>query len=166
MNTFNNRLLEFIKHNCLNDSEFANSVEIEKATISRIRKNEIKSPKISLLQKVVEVYQLNPYKVYELLTGEVYTEKPQGSVTAELEALKKENNELKKRVERYLKIIENFSENIYLTSPGTGTGRSVVELGKTATTQHIINSLHTQQEEIYGVPVEVEKEKPPDQALH
>ena len=89
MNTFNDRLLEFIKDNCSSDSDFVDSVEIDRSTITRIRKNEIKSLKISLLQKIIEIYQLNPYDVYQLLTGEVYTEKPKGSTTAELEILRK-----------------------------------------------------------------------------
>ena len=102
MNTFNERLLQLIKDNCRTDSEFADSVDIESATITRIRKDKIKSLKITLLQKITEVYQLNPYRLYELLTGETYTERPQGSVTAENEYLKKRIAELENH-EAFLK---------------------------------------------------------------
>lgn len=163
-NTLGERYQKFRVRKGLNSHELSKALKVSPASLEYIEDGKTKNPGIQIFEKSVKILDLNPYDLYELITGEVYTEKPQGSVTAKLEAAKKEIEKLEKDNERLFKILENFSENIYITSPGTG--RSVVELGKTATKQHIINSPHIQQEEIYGVPVEVEKEKPPDQALH
>ena len=88
MNTFTERLKQFIASNCRNDSEFADFLEIGRETISRIRNGKIDSPKITFLEKIVDKYKLSPTELYTLLTGKVHKEEDTQARNSEVTQLK------------------------------------------------------------------------------
>ena len=102
MNTFAERLLELMAGKNINASRLSEITTVTESSLSRILKNETRSPKINFLARIVDSFHLNPYNLYHLLMGEVYTEKPSGSVTAENEYLKKRVAELEEH-EAFLK---------------------------------------------------------------
>ena len=121
MNTFNDRLIKIINDNFINDSDFATKIGIGKEKTSRIRNNKINDHKVSIVESIVRELELNPYELYELITGEVYTDNPKGAIKEEFntlkeesEKLKAEKKELEQRSERYLKIIERIAETHHI----------------------------------------------------
>ena len=147
----------------LNSKGLATGIGISNGAISEIENNPKKLPHISSLKKIIDYCDINPYDIYEIITDEVYTEQPKGSVTAENESLKEENKKLNERIDILLSILKGFSENHRIES-ATGTERmerNRVWLG--ATTQDGRQSNELQEEGQNEVPVGADKKEPEEQ---
>lgn len=124
------KIVDIQKRNNLNTNQLSKRLGLADGTLSKLINGVTKDPRISIIRKMSESFQLNPYELYELITGEIYTEHPKGSIKEEMKYLEKENESLKSQLEesknredRYLKILENFSLSQKLTphtSKGTG----------------------------------------------
>lgn len=163
MNTLSERLNKLMSIRGINASELAEITTISEGALSRILKSETRSPKTSFIARIVDHFKLNPYDLYNLLMGEVYTEKPQGSVTAELEIYKEKCEEMKKREEWYQDVIKKFQEHCFIPT-ASGTEKNGVGLGEITPTAIIPHRCNTLQEEDCGVSVSAEKEKPDSKA--
>ena len=114
-----------------NSFELSKKLKVSPTLIEYLEDGKTKNPGIKVFRKSIPVLELNPYELYELITGEVYTEQPKGSLKEEMKLLKERNEELKanieeyrKREDRYLSILENFSisQKTASQTPIKGTG--------------------------------------------
>jgi transcriptional regulator with XRE-family HTH domain len=86
----------------LNPFELSKLLGVSSSSIEYLEDGKTKNPGISIFRKSIPVLKLNSYDLYELLTGKTYTEQPQGSLHAELESVKKANEEYKEREKIYI----------------------------------------------------------------
>ncbi len=90
MNKILERIIEEGIRNGLNKSKIAELLGYSKSSVSDKGGVLNREPRISIIELYAEKFSPNPYKLYEIVTGKTYTEKPSGSILAELDILKKD----------------------------------------------------------------------------
>jgi transcriptional regulator with XRE-family HTH domain len=96
----------------LNSFELSKLLNVSSSSVGYLEDGKTKNPGISIFRKAISVLDLNPYDLYEIITGEVYTEHPAGSAEAEKDQLSKKVEQLEKEIAEKNKLIEIVLEEL------------------------------------------------------